>query len=347
MLRLTPNKQKTLRHLYLIDQNVGLLFKPFIDKRFELYGHTGICHSFCDPVYRSLNPLKKFYYTIIDFAGDKILLFIHDLNMYPVFYLTLYMAPISLSGNRQREKAVLEYLIANKVVGAVLFNETDKDLFRDMPYEKRDSQNEFYTLIKDRWNEVNTNKYRSRYGLNPLLNNFKFVGIRDRVGKGDFLALNKLLEEFIDYNEDNGNHIFYKQAYSNMVEYLKVYQGTDKVLSQLLYSGDTLLGAKIMLKNFNRDDVYYAAFTKTIIYTPNFRGSEFEYLKNKLNKLLLYLHLKDLTENSSIWIVQNGQTGGNTGLMEHKMQENKNMLQYYFTEIEQPKQIEDKQNVFF
>lgn len=349
MNNLTNNKQETLKHLTPIDYRIGNILRPYADSRFNRYGHKGICHSFCDPIYRGINPLKKFYYKIVEFEGDKILLFFHDLNMYPIFYLTLYMAPISLSSNVDKESRILDYLIDKQVIGAILFNETDKPLIesKGLFYEKRDSQNEFYTVVNERWQEVGTNKYKSRYGLNSLISNFKFVGIKDMVGKGDFLALQKLLDDFVEYSEDNNNHIFYKQAYSNMIDYLKVYQQTNNVLAQLLYSNDKLLAAKIMLKNFSRDDVYYAAFTKTIIHTKSFESSEFVHLKNKLNKLMLYLHLKDLVENSNIWIIQNGQTGGNVGLMEHKRQENKNELRYYFAEIKQDKPIEEKKNAFF
>jgi len=309
------------------------LFAKFNSARMARYGNDGVIHCFCGPIYRQLSPIKKFYYLNVTCKDDDVLLLINDLNYGSVRYLTLYLLPISLNGNRLNEEEVFDELVSNKIIGSVVFSDLDKQFFevRKIRFNIKDSQTEFYTLVDERFEEINNNKFKSQYGINQAEKGQQFVfkGSNGVVNGSDFNAIEILLHEFFSYCDEVKVHVHDKSSYKNMIEYLRLYNNSEKVFSHFYYYNNILLSAKIFIRNWGVNDNYYASFTKNIFHSTNEQIPLLpNNLKNRLSKHSLFFSLRDLKERG-VKIVQNGNCGENPGLKNYKLWENKHFIQYY------------------
>jgi hypothetical protein len=116
----------------------------------------------------------------VELNGDTVLFAYKRVSFFAVKYLRILFYPISINGNTDNELAVYDQLIRHEDVTEILTRE---------PQGKVVDQ-DFYIDATEKFNEINTSKYRSKHRINILKNDPQFnVRLATPDDKGRVMSL--------------------------------------------------------------------------------------------------------------------------------------------------------------
>lgn len=186
-----------------IDANSSFILSPFVLARHKRYGFEGMLPFYLNPTRQRFHKDSRSKYLIVGVEGDLVMTYYKEIRMFKNHIVRLTALPVSLNDNKLNELWVFDKLYKNKLIGQVVFPDSDLPFIKryNSNIEKVELQN-YYSITDDRFDYVTTNRWKKDAKINKFINN-PDVSFR-KVADGDVSKLWDLYYMWSNYKKDTG-----------------------------------------------------------------------------------------------------------------------------------------------
>jgi hypothetical protein len=247
----------------------------------------------------SKNHAHKFF--IVVFESDTVMVCLKNLSFFADKYLRLQLYPKSLNSNTDNEKVVFDKLSEIKEFHMMWVNEDVKHLYEDNPkYRAREVDSNYYDEIKERWCEVNSDRWLRRRKIKRFLTDDKF-----RLKKATKENYDSIIECLDTWTESKKNDLHNKAFITFLKDnYEWCINNPDIEVLVFTYSEyakcyDKVLGCSIIGKFGNKSYQTMLEFSLTSRTNDvnEFEDKRYKTFLQGSAQIMNYFHLKYFYEN--------------------------------------------------
>lgn len=168
---------------------INLFFNSEYNNKFKPFYHL-------NPLYNTILNNNQFQYIVVDFEDDKIMICYKIIQIMKLKQIRIIGLPISLNKNKEKINIVCEHLLSLDFVRIVTMNENIFEGSKLLEYNDY-----YYNYLDHNFN----GKFRSKHGINKMLNNKDFKIIAKNNVSIDFIK--ELRDAWVIGMKENGSDV--------------------------------------------------------------------------------------------------------------------------------------------
>lgn len=302
------------------------VYEQYIQKYIDRDGCYGVEPYYMDTTYIATTKNFRFRFIEIEFDNDTVGIFFKYISMFGNVYIRLFREPISINNVYENEKLVLNTLNSNELFKRAVvphFYNFDKSKLK--PFD-----NDYFNNVDERCKDVTKGKFKSKYGINKLKNEYEIVLKVNDFNKND---LNELNDKWWETRKRTSKK---DTLFDGLI---KLNKECDKIyILTWEYEGKPI--GVTMLANRHNGYCCSIQVNKSLARTEYIKD---EYLRGRLGRLMHYDTMLFCKEKGFKYAYISGALGEYSFLKEYKQSLYKNVINYYVLDKDEFMQIHKEQ----
>jgi len=326
---LKGNHDRTLlRHTSPITTSVNHFMDDALKVRLRRYGTKGMWYYSLIPKFAELMNDNKAHILVVRCHDTFVVLTFRDITLGQSFVRLLHL-PTSLGYYKDLELEILEILCNNKLISQIVANDEETEIAEKhlgIERVKKPIYRDYYSLIDERWREINQGKYRKRKKINKADKCTDYQTYT--TSECNPADMEKLYYAWEDYKKSLGEDVLYP----NLIQSVLNASSEDVHGICIKYKGKII--AQTFLTNTLNGCYMFRIMGQTIAkvdpsYYEDIYDDALHIFKNKIGAHIYYYSTRTMKNYGAIATYAAGDISPGGGLAEYKERNNNRVIDYY------------------